>query len=150
MELYVRALYLPMKCFLAGNILLLIERYGLWIQNSKKSAKSLNLFQFIPRVFGGTLGHTDSEPESPTQSESLEMQRMKDAQVAVWPKSPAQSKSLEMQRTKDAQVAVWPKSPTQSESLEMQRWKDAQVAVGADGKSKLQRINSEDYKANTP
>ena len=104
MELYVRALYLLMKCFLAGNILLLIERYGSWIQNSKKSTKSLNLFQFIPRVFDGTLENTDSEPDSPAQSESLEMQRME----------------------------------------------DAQEAVEVDGKSKLQRSQSEDYKANTP
>ncbi|XP_022315138.2 poly(ADP-ribose) glycohydrolase-like [Crassostrea virginica] len=87
-----------------GNILLLIERYGSWIQNSKKSAKSLNLFQFIPRVFDGTLENTDSEPDSPAQSESLEMQHLE----------------------------------------------DAQEAVEVDGKSKLQRSQSEDYKANTP
>ena len=43
-----------------------------------------------------------------------------------------------------------PDSPAQSESLEMQRMEDAQEAVEVDGKSKLQRSQSEDYKANTP
>ena len=43
-----------------------------------------------------------------------------------------------------------PDSPAQLESLEMQRMEDAQEAVEVDRKSKLQRSQSEDYKANTP
>ncbi|XP_062573298.1 poly(ADP-ribose) glycohydrolase-like isoform X2 [Saccostrea cucullata] len=59
-----------------GNILTLIEQYGKKISGSKKTQKSMNLFQYIPRVFDGTLENTDSEPDSPSiqLSDSLEMQ----------------------------------------------------------------------------
>lgn len=59
-----------------GNILTLIEQYGKKIASSKKLKNSMNLFQYIPRVFDGTLEYTDSEPESPgySRSDSREMQ----------------------------------------------------------------------------
>jgi hypothetical protein len=56
--------------------LTLIEQYGRKIAWSKQSKKSISLFQYIPRVFDGTLENTDSESDSPgyQQSDSLEMQ----------------------------------------------------------------------------
>ncbi|XP_052686077.1 poly(ADP-ribose) glycohydrolase-like isoform X2 [Crassostrea angulata] len=59
-----------------GNILTLIEQYGKKITDSKQFKKTTNLFQYIPKVFDGTLENTDSEPESPgfTRSDSREMQ----------------------------------------------------------------------------
>lgn len=62
--------------YITGNILTLIEQYGKKITDSKQFKKTTNLFQYIPKVFDGTLENTDSEPESPgfTRSDSREMQ----------------------------------------------------------------------------
>ncbi|XP_048764077.2 poly(ADP-ribose) glycohydrolase-like isoform X2 [Ostrea edulis] len=89
------------NCLGIGNILTLIEQYGKKIAGSKQTKKSMSLFQYIPRVFDGTLENTDSEPDSP-----------------------------EYQR---------------SDSREMQF-----ESANETGKPKIQRTESQDYKADTP
>lgn len=51
----------------------LIERYETVLRKSWNNPKQINLFDYIVKVFDGSLENTDSEPESPGPEMSQEM-----------------------------------------------------------------------------
>ena len=51
----------------------LIDRYETVLRKSWNNPKHINLFDYIVKVFDGSLENTDSEPESPGPEMSQEM-----------------------------------------------------------------------------
>ena len=54
----------------------LIQRYESVIRKSWSRSKRLNLFEYIVKVFDGSLENTDSEPESPSASQEMSQEML--------------------------------------------------------------------------
>ncbi|KAK3092078.1 hypothetical protein FSP39_024998, partial [Pinctada imbricata] len=116
-----------------GNILTLIQQYekNVVSRKPKKSKYSVNLYQYIPRVFDGTLEMTDSEPDTPTwdDSDSNETRYMLAAQDSVEAENTADDTKNEVKKNDGNKTTERPKSGE---------------------KPAVQRQESKDYKADTP
>lgn len=66
-----------------GNIMTLIQRYEAVLKKSWNKPKQANLFEYIVKVFDGSLEQTDSEPESPSVDMSQEMLHLHESNRTV-------------------------------------------------------------------